>query len=128
MEHLEYFRDRVKAFLIYLPERTLNAGIDVVTTLIACDMAYPYTPQDHQHAVASWLQGRHDVWQDRISKYKSNPTGENLAIIATYAINEHTPHTQSDFDDLVECAYRLVIDETLIENELKRRRNENGQR
>lgn len=109
MEHSEYFRDRVKTFLTYLPERTLNAGVDAVTTIIVYDMAYPCTPQDYQHALASWMQGRHDVWQDRIDKYKSNPTNEGLAAIAELAIREHTPHTQSDFDDLVECMYRLAI-------------------
>lgn len=128
MEHSEYFRDRVKTFLTYLPERTLNAGVDAVTTIIVYDMAYPCTPQDYQHALASWLQGRHDVWQDRIDEYKSNPTDENLADIARHAINEHTPHTQSDFDYLVEYSYRFAINETLIENELKRRSNDNGER
>lgn len=128
MEHSEYFRDRVKTFLTYLPERTLNAGIDVVTTLIVYDMAYPYSPQDSQHALASWMQGRHDMWQDRIDEYKSNPTDENLATIAKYAIREHTPHTQSDFDDLVEYMYRVAINKTLIENELERRRNDNDER
>lgn len=128
MEPSKYFRDRVKTFLTYLPERTLNAGIDVVTTLIVYDMAYPYTPQDYQHALASWLQGRHETWKGRIDEYKSNPTNENLAIIAGYAIREHTPHTQSDFDDLVEYMYRLAINKTLIENELKRRSNDNDER
>lgn len=128
MEHSEYFRDRVKTFLTYLPERTLNAGVDVVTTLIVYDMAYPCTPQDCQHALASWMQGRHDVWQDRIDEYKSNPTNEGLAAIAELAIREHTPHTQSDFDDLVECMYSFAINETLIENELERRRNDNDER
>lgn len=60
--------------------------------------------------------------------HKANPDGKNLATIAGYAINEHTPHTQQDFDDIVECAYRLAIDETLIENELEKRRNNNGER
>lgn len=128
MEHLKYFRDRVKTFLTYLPKRTLNAGIDVVTILIVYDVAYPYTPQDYQHALALWLQGRHDVWQDRIDEYKSNPTDENLAIIAEHAINEHTPHTQSDFDDLVEYMYWFAVNKTLIENELKRRSNDNDER
>lgn len=128
METWEYFHDRVKTFLTYLPERTLNAGIDAVTTIIVYDMASPYTAKDYQHALAAWLQGRHDVWQDRIDEYKSNPTDEKLATIAGYAINEHTPHTQSDFDDLVEYSYRFAINETLIENELKRRSNDNGER
>lgn len=128
MEHSEYFRDRVKTFLTYLPERTLNAGVDVVTTLIVYDMAYPCSPQDSQHALASWMQGRHDMWQDRIDEYKANPTGENLAAIAEHAIREHTPHTQSDFDDLVETMYRFAINKTLIENELERRRNDNDER
>lgn len=105
MEHSKYFRDRVKTFLTYLPERTLDAGIDVVTAIIVYDMASPCTPQDYQHALASWMQGRHDMWQDLIDEYKSNPTDENLAIIAKHAINEHTPHTQSDFDYLVGYAY-----------------------
>lgn len=128
MEPSKYFRDRVETFLTYLPERTLNAGIDTVTTLIVYDMAYPCTPQDCQHALASWLQGRYEIWQDRINEYKSNPTDENLATIAGYAIREHTPHTQNDFDDLVACMYRSAINETLIENELKRRSNDNDKR
>lgn len=124
MEHSKYFRDRVKTFLTYLPERTLNAGIDVVTTLIVYDMA----PQDSRHALASWLQGRYETWQDRIDEYKANPTNEGLAIIAGLAIREHTPHTQNDFDDLVEYMYRLAINKTLIENELEKRRNNNDER
>lgn len=128
MDLSKYFRDRVKTFLTNLPERTLNAGIDAVTTIIVYDTAAPYTAKDYQHALAAWLQGRHDVWQDRIDEYRSNPTDENLAAIAGYAINERTPHTQSDFADLVEYSYRLAINETLIENELERRSNDNGER
>lgn len=128
MEHSEYFRDKVKTFLTYLPERTLNAGVDAVTTVIVYAMAYPCTPQDYQHALASWMQGRHEVWQDRIDEYKANPTNEGLTAIAELAIREHTPHTQSDFDDLVEHWYRFAINKTLIENELERRRNDNDER
>lgn len=126
MEPLEYFRDRVEFFLNCLPDRALNAGIDVVSDVIVFDTAAPYTAKDYQNALEAWLQGRHDVWQDRIEEYKSNPTGNALATIARYAINEHTPHTQQDFDDIVERAYRLAINETLIKNELEKRRNNNG--
>lgn len=111
MEHSEYFRDRVKTFPTCLPERTLNVGIDAVTTIIVYDTAYPCTPQDYRHALAPWMQGRHDAWQDRIDEYKSNPAAENLAVIGEHAIREHIPHTQSDF-----------------ENELERRRNDNDER
>lgn len=124
MEHSEYFRNGVKKFLTYLPERTLNAGVDVATTIIVYDMAAPYTPQDHHHAPASWPQGRHEAWQDRINEYKANPTRESLEVIAKLAIREHTPHTQSD---LVECICQFTINKTLIENELKRRSNDNGE-
>lgn len=125
MKTWEYFHNRVETFLTYLPDRTLNAGIDAVTTIIVYDMAAPYTARDYQNALAAWLRGRHGVWQDRIDEYKSNPTDENFADIARHAINEYTPHTQSDFDDLVEYSYQLAINETLIENELKRRSNDN---
>lgn len=129
MEHLEYFRDKVKRLLTNLPERTLNAGVDAVSTIIVHDVAYPYTPNDYQHALASWMQGRHDTWQDLINEYKSNPTNEGLAVIAELAIREHTPHTQSDFDDLVEYMYQFAINKTLIENELeKRKNNDNDER
>ena len=128
METSEYFRNRVETFLTYLPDRTLNAGIDAVTDIIVYDMALPCTARDYQYALAAWLQGRHDVWQDRIDEYKANPTDKKLADIAKHAINEHMPHTQSDFDDLVEYSYRFAINETLIENELKRRSNDNGER
>lgn len=128
MEYSKYFRDRVETLLTYLPERTLNAGVDAVATIVVYDMTYPYTPKDYQHALASWMQGRYETWQDRIDKYKSNPTNENLAVIAKLAIREHTPHTQSDFDDLVEYMYRVAINKTLIENELKRRSNDNDER
>lgn len=127
MKPSAYFHDRVKIFLGYLPDRALNAGIDVVSTIIVYHMAMPYTAEDYQNALEAWTQGRHDVWQSRIDAYKSNPTNENLAIIAKYAIYEHTPHTQCDYDDIVERAYRLAIDETLIENELEKRKN-NGER
>ena len=123
MKPSEYFRDNVEKYLSVLSDRALNAGTDVVRTIIALDIAMPYTARDYQNALAAWLQGRHDIWQDRIDEYKANPTGENLATIARYAINEHTPHTQCDYDDIVECAYRLAIDETLIQNELEKRRN-----
>lgn len=127
MKPLEYFHNRVKIFLGYLTDKALNAGIDVVSTIIVYHMATPYSANDYQNALEAWTQGRHDVWQSRIDTYKSNPTNENLATIAKYAINEHTPHTQCDYDDIVERAYRLAIDETLIENELEKRRN-NGKR
>lgn len=127
METWEYFRDRAETFPTYLPERTPNAGIDAVETIIVYDMAAPYTAKDHRHAPAAWPQGRHDTRQDRIDEYKSNPTGENLAKTAGYAVSEHTPHTQSDFDDLVEHPYRFAVNETPIENEPKRRSNDNGE-
>lgn len=127
MKPSAYFQDRVKVFLGYLTDKALNAGIDVVSTIIVYHMAMPYSANDYQNALEAWLQGRHDVWQSRIDAYKANPTNENLAIIAKLAIYEHTPHTQCDYDDIVERAYRLAIDETLIENELEKRRN-NGER
>ena len=127
MKPSEYFHNRIKALLGYLPDKALNAGIDVVSTIIVYHMAIPYSAKDYQNALEAWLQGRHDVWQSRIDAYKSNPTNENLTIIAECAIYEHTPHTQCDYDDIVEHAYRLAIDETLIENELEKRRN-NGER
>lgn len=127
MKPSEYFQDRVKIFLGYLTDKALNAGIDVVSTIIVYHMAMPYSANDYQHALEAWLQGRHDVWQSRIDAYKANPTNENLTVIAKCAIYEHTPHTQCDYDDIVERAYRLAIDETLIENELEKRRN-NGER
>lgn len=128
MKTWEYFRNRIETFLTYLPKRTLNAGIDAVTTIIVYDMASPYKAKDYQNALAAWMQGRHDVWRDRIDEYKSNPTDENLVKIAKHAVSERTPHTQSDFDDLVEYSYRFAINETLIENELERRSNDNGER
>lgn len=126
MKPSEYFRDRVETFLTMLTDKALNAGIDVVTCVIVYDIAVPYAAKDYKLALEAWLQGRHDVWQERIDAYRANPDGGNLATIAGYAINEHTPHTQQDFDDIVECAYRLAIDETLIENELEKRRNNNA--
>ena len=114
-------------FLGYLPDKALNAGIDVVSTIIVYHMAMPYSSKDYQNALEAWLQRRYDVWRNRIDAYKANPTNENLAVIAELAIHEPTPHAQSDYDDIVERAYRLAIDETLIENELEKRRN-NGER
>lgn len=126
MKPSEYFHDRVETYLTCLSDRALNAGIDVVSDIIVFDTAAPYTARDYQCALEAWLQGRHDVWQSRIAAYSANRTNENLAVIAGLAIREHTPHTQSDYDDIVECAYRLAIDETLIENELEKRRNNGG--
>lgn len=124
---MTYFHDRVRTFLACLSDKALNAGIDVVSIIIVYHMAMPYSADDYQNALEIWLQGRHDVWQSRIDAYESNPTAENLAVIARHAINEHTPHTQCDYDDIVERAYMLAIDETTIENEIERRRN-NGDR
>lgn len=119
MKPSEYFHDRVETYLTSLSDRALNAGIDVVSDIIVFDTAAPYTAKDYQHALEAWLQGRHDVWQSRIAAYSQT----NLAAIAELAIHEHTPHTQSDYDDIVEHAYRQAINETLIENELEKRRN-----
>lgn len=123
MDSSEYFRDNVVKCLSILSDRALNAGTDVVETIIALDTAMPYTARDYKHALTAWLQGRHDVRQSLIDAYKANPTDENLAIVAELAIHEHIPHTQQDYDDIVEYAYRFAVDETLIENELEKRRN-----
>lgn len=126
MKPSEYFSDKVRMYLRSLSDKALNAGMDVVSIIIVYHMAMPYVADDYANALAAWLQGRHDVWQSRIAAYSANPTSENLAVVAKFAIYEHTPHTQSDYDDIVERAYRLAIDETLIENELEKRRN-NGE-
>lgn len=126
MKPSAYFHDRVKMFLGHISDRALNAGIDAVSTIIVYHMAMPYSANDYQNALEAWLQGRHDVWQSLIDACKSNPTNENLTVIAECAIHEHTPHTQYDYDDIVERAYRLAIDETLIENELEKRRSNGG--
>lgn len=118
-----YFRDRVETYLTCLSDRALNAGIDVVSDIIVFDTAAPYTARDYQRALEAWLQGRHDIWQGRIDAYKADPTAENLAAVGRLAIRERTPHTQRDYDDVVELAYRLAIDGTLIENELEKRRS-----
>lgn len=123
MRPSEYFPYRVETLLGCLTDKALNAGVDVVRDIIAFDTAAPYSAKDYQNALEAWLQGRHAVWQGRIAAYKANPTSSALADIAGYAISEHTPHTPQDFDDIVERAYRLAIDETLIENELEKRRN-----
>lgn len=123
MKTSEYFRDNVAKYLTVLSDRALEAGTDVVRTIVALDTAMPYTAKDYQQALTAWLQGRHDVWQSRIDDYQSNPTAEKLAIVARLAIYEHTPHTQREYDDIVERAYRMAVDETLIENELEKRRN-----
>lgn len=126
MKPSAYFHDRVKMFLGYLPNKALNAGIDVVSIIIVYDMAMPYVADDYANALEAWLQGRYDIWRNRIDAYKTNPTAESLAVIAELAIREHTPHTRSDYDDIVERAYRLAINETLIENEIEKRKN-NGE-
>lgn len=126
MEQSAYFHDRVETCLTCLSDRALNAGTDVVSDIIVFDTAAPYTAKDYQNALEAWLQGRHHIWQSRIDAYKSNPTAENLAVVAELAIHEHTPHTQRDYDDIVEHAYRLAINETIIENELEKRRNNGG--
>lgn len=126
MKPSEYFSDKARMYLRRLSDRALNAGIDVVSTIIVYHMAMPYSANDYKNALEAWLQGRYDIWRNRIDAYKSNPTNENLAVIAELAIYESTPHTQSDYDDIVERAYRLAINETLIENELEKRIN-NGE-
>jgi hypothetical protein len=123
MNPAEYFRDKAVTYLACVSNAALNAGVDAVGTIVALDVALPYTPRDYMNALTSWLQGRYDVWQSRIDDYEADPTDEKYATIAGLALSEHTPHTQQDFDDIVEMAYRLAVDETLIENELEKRRN-----
>lgn len=123
MNQSEYFRNKVATYLSCLSDKALNAGIDAVSTIIALDTATPYTPRDYQNALTAWLQGRYNVWQSLIDDYEADPTDENYATIAGLALSEHRPHTQQDFDDIVELAYQLAIDETLIEKELEKRRN-----
>lgn len=123
MSQSEYFRNKAATYLSCLSNSALNAGADVAGTIVAFEIATPYAPLDYMNALAAWLQGRYDVWQSRIDAYEANPTDENLAVIARLALSEHTPHTQQDYDDIVERAYRLAVDETLIQNELEKRRN-----
>lgn len=123
MNQSEYFRNKVATYLSCLSNSALNAGTDVASAIVAFEIATPYSPRDYQNALTAWLQGRYDVWQSRIDAYEANPTDENLAVIARLALSEHTPHTQQDYDDIVGLAYRLAVDEALIENELEKRRN-----
>ena len=126
MNPLEYFHNKVATYLSCLSNSALNAGADVACTIVAFEIATPYTPRDYQNALTAWLQGRYDVWQSRIDSYNSNPTDETLATIAGLVLSEHLPHTQQDFDDIVATAYSLAVDETLIENEIEKRKN-NGE-
>nr|DAO76709.1 MAG TPA: hypothetical protein [Caudoviricetes sp.] len=123
MSQSEYFRNKAVTYLACVSDVALNAGVDAVGVIVALDVALPYTPRDYMNALTAWLQGRYDVWQSRIDDYEADPTDEKYATIAGLALSEHTPHTQQDFDDIVEMAYRLAVDETLIENELEKRRN-----
>ena len=123
MNQSEYFRNKAVTYLACVSNAALNAGVDAAGTIIALEIATPYAPRDYMNALSAWLQGRYDVWQSRIDAYEANPTDENLAVIARLALSEHTPHTQQDYDDIVERAYRLAVDETLIQNELEKRRN-----
>lgn len=127
MNQSEYFRNKAVTYLACVSDVALNAGVDTVGTIVALDTALPYTPRDYQNALTAWLQGRYNVWQSIIDDYETNPTGEKYATIAGLALAEHIPHTQQDFDELVGMAYQLAIDETLIENELEKRRNNNGE-
>lgn len=127
MKPLEYFHNKAVTYLACVSDVALNAGVDTVGTIVALDTALPYTPRDYQNALAAWLQGRYNVWQGIIDDYETDPTGEKYATIAGLALAEHIPHTQQDFDELVGMAYQLAIDETLIENELEKRRNNNGE-
>ena len=126
MNQSEYFRNKAATYLSCLSNNALNAGVDVAGTIVAFEIATPYTLQDYQNALTAWLQGRHHAWQSRIDAYETNPTDENLATIAGLALSEHPPHTQQDFDDIVATAYSLAVDETLIENEIEKRKN-NGE-
>lgn len=126
MNTSEYFRNKVTTYLGCLSDSALNAGVDVVRTLIVFDIATPYTPQDYQNALTAWLQGRYNVWKNFIDDYEANPTDEKLKDIARLALVEHTPHTQKDYDDIVKSAYSFAVDEELIENELEKRKN-NGE-
>lgn len=123
MSQSEYFRNKAATYLSCLSNSALNAGTDVAGTIVAFEIATPYAPQDYMNALAAWLQGRYNVWQSRIDAYNSNPTDENSATIAGLVLSEHLPHTQQDFDDIVATAYSLAVDETLIENEIQKRRN-----
>lgn len=123
MNQSEYFRNKAVTYLACVSNAALNAGVDAVSTIVALDVALPYTPRDYMNALTAWLQGRYNVWKNRIDDYEADPTDEKYATIAGLALSEHTPHTQQDFDDIVEMAYRLAVDETLIENELEKRRN-----
>ena len=123
MNQSEYFRNKAVTYLACVSNAALNAGVDAVSTIVALDVALPYTPRDYMNALTAWLQGRYNVWKNRIDDYEADSTDEKYATIAGLALSEHTPHTQQDFDDIVEMAYRLAVDETLIENELEKRRN-----
>lgn len=123
MNQSEYFRNKVETYLSCLSDMALNAGVDAVGTIVALNTATPYSPRDYQNALTAWLQGRYNTWKSRIDTYEANPTDENLAVIAELALGEHLPHTPQDFDDIVEMAYRIAVDETLIENEIQKRRN-----
>lgn len=128
MEHSEYFRDRVKTFLTYLPERTLNAGVDTVTTIIVIRHGIPL------HTTK--LPARTRLMDARTPRRTARPhrrvqvePDERRSCGHSRTRNQgNTPHTQSDFDDLVELMYRFAINKTPIENELERRRNDNDER
>lgn len=122
MNPLEYFRSKVATYLSCLSNSALSAGADVAGAIVAFEIATPYAPPDYMNALSAWLQGRYDVWQSCVDAYEADPTDENLAVIAGLALGEHTPHTQRDYDGIVERAYRLAVDETLIQDEIEKRR------
>lgn len=47
MNQSEYFHDMVETYMSLLSDRALNAGVDVVRTLIVFDTATPYTQRDY---------------------------------------------------------------------------------
>lgn len=61
MNPAEYFRNKAVTYLACVSDAALNAGVDAVGTIVALDVALPYTPRDYMNALAAWLQGRYYV-------------------------------------------------------------------
>ena len=120
MESFEYFDKRVKELLHDVNTYTLTEHREAVPAIVA--LTAELNDTDYRYAFEAYLKGRASYMAATVKDLDVVEIGlDSAGEILHNLLNEWTPQTDSDFNEIVTAAIRMSVTDEAIDNELKER-------